>query len=390
MSVLSKVITTVFGKKSDKDLKKLSPFVNDINNHFDSLSNITDQELKAKFLDIKAQFKELEDGFKSSYKGSDFDDEFSQKLSEISQSFLDDKMVEVFAIVKDASRRLLSTKFKVMGQETVWDMVHYDVQLIGGVALHQGKIAEMKTGEGKTLVSTLAIALNALTDRGVHVVTVNDYLAERDSQWMGHLFEFLGLSVGCILNQMPSEKRKEMYLKDITYGTNSQFGFDYLRDNMSMFNERQVQRKHSYAIIDEVDSVLIDEARTPLIISGQIDSEDNPQYKQYNNIVKSLVRKQSSLSSSLIAEAEESLDSNEKEAGRKLLMAMRGAPKNKRLMKVFQQQGVKQLVYNVESEILRESGKLSKDNKMNELDEQLYFTIDEKTGVVDISDMGRD
>jgi len=390
MSILLKVITTVFGKKSDKDLKVLSPFVDKINNYFDKLSNITDEDLQNKFLEIKTQFKIIEDEFKVSYKGDNLSDEYSNELNKLSQDFLDDKMIEVFAIVKDASRRLLDTKFMIMGQDTIWDMVHYDVQLIGGVVLHKGKIAEMKTGEGKTLVSTLAIALNALTGRGVHVVTVNDYLAERDSQWMGHLFDFLGLSVGCILNQMSSEQRRDMYLKDITYGTNSQFGFDYLRDNMSMFNEVQVQRKHSYAIIDEVDSVLIDEARTPLIISGQIDSDDNPQYKQYNNIVKSLIRKQSGLSNVLVSEAEDLLESNQKEAGKKLLMVMRGTPKNKRLMKVFQKQGVQQLVYSVESEILRESGKLSKDNKMNELDEELYFTIEEKTGIIDITEKGRD
>jgi preprotein translocase subunit SecA len=390
MSILSKVITTVFGKKSDKDLKKLSPIIGQINDVYVTFENLSDEQLKNKFSAIKDEFKILEDGFKDSYKGDRFSNDYVADLSTLSQNFLDDKMIEVFAIVKDASRRLVGTKFNMMGQGSVWDMVHYDVQLIGGVVLHQGKIAEMKTGEGKTLVSTLAIALNALTGRGVHVVTVNDYLAERDSQWMGHLFQFLGLSVGCILNQMPPVQRREMYLKDITYGTNSQFGFDYLRDNMSMFNQDQVQRKHSYAIIDEVDSVLIDEARTPLIISGQVDSEDNPQYKQYNNMIKSLVRKQSSLSNALISEAEELLDSDEKEAGKKLLMAMRGAPKNKRLIKVLGEQGVKQLVYNVESEILRESGKLSKDNKMNQLDEQLYFTIDEKTGIIDISEKGRD
>jgi len=390
MSFLSKIVTSVFGKKSDKDLKLLTPFIEEINDQYELLSNLSDADLKSKFLEISNEFKILQAQFEKDNAGNSGQDEYNSELTNLQARFLDDKMVEVFAIVKDASRRLLDSKFTVMGQEMVWDMVHYDVQLIGGVVLHQGKIAEMKTGEGKTLVSTLAIALNALVRKGVHVVTVNDYLAERDSQWMGHLFEFLGLSVGCILNQMTSAQRKEMYLKDITYGTNSQFGFDYLRDNMTMFNEERVQREYSYAIIDEVDSVLIDEARTPLIISGQIDAPDNPQYKQYNNIVKSLVRSQTGLSNSLISEAESLLESDKKEAGKKLLMAMRGSPKNKRLMKVFQQQGVKQLVYSVESEILRESGKLSKDNKMNELDEQLFFNIDEKSGIIDISEKGRE
>ena len=390
MSLLTKVVTSIFGKKSDKDLKILSPFIDEINNYYNTLAELTDEELKSKFASIFDEFNKHEEEFKDNSKHDDFSDEYSEELNKFQNDFLDDKMIEVFAIVKDAARRLLDTKFTIMGQDAIWDMVHYDVQLIGGVVLHQGKIAEMKTGEGKTLVSTLAIALNALVGKGVHIVTVNDYLAERDSQWMGHLFNFLGLSVGCILNQMTNDQRKEMYSKDITYGTNSQFGFDYLRDNMSMFNEEQVQREYSYAIIDEVDSVLIDEARTPLIISGQIDSQDNPQYKQFNNIVKSLIRKQSELSNSLIAEAEDLLESDKKDAGKKLLMAMRGSPKNKRLMKVFQKQGIKQLVYTVENDILRESGKLSKDNKMNELDEELYFTIEERTGIIYISEKGRD
>ena len=390
MSLFSKIVTGVFGKKSDKDLKVLSPFVDKINNYYATLSNLTDEELKLKFSSISDEFKVAEDNFKKSIADNSNDEDYFNRLDKFQQDFLDEKLIEVFAIVKDAARRLLDTKFTVMGQESVWDMVHYDVQLIGGVVLHQGKIAEMKTGEGKTLVSTLAIALNALAGKGVHVVTVNDYLAERDSQWMGHLFNFLGLSVGCILNQMPANQRQEMYQRDITYGTNSQFGFDYLRDNMSMSNEDMVQREYSYAIIDEVDSVLIDEARTPLIISGNVNSPDNPQYKQFNNSVKSLVRSQTQLSNSLIADAEELLESDEKEAGIKLLMAMRGSPKNKRLMKIFQKQGIKQLVYDVESEVLRESGKLSKTNKMNELDEQLYFTIDEKSGIIDLSDKGRE
>jgi len=390
MSLFSKIVTGILGKKSDKDLKVLSPFIDKINNCYKTLSTLTDDQLKLKFSSMSKEFKNLEEDFKNLNKENSNDEDYFKKLDQFQKDFLDSKMIEVFAIVKDAARRLVDSKFTVMGQDTIWDMVHYDVQLVGGVVLHQGKIAEMKTGEGKTLVSTLAIALNALTKKGIHIVTVNDYLAERDSQWMGHLFNFLGLSVGCILNQMPSSQRKEMYQKDITYGTNSQFGFDYLRDNMSMINEERVQREYSYAIIDEVDSVLIDEARTPLIISGNIDAPDNPEYKQFNNIVKSLVKSQTNLSNSLISEAEELLDSNEKEAGMKLLMAMRGSPKNKRLMKLFQRQGVKQLVYDVESEVLRESGKLSKINKMNELDEELYFTIDEKSGIIDISDKGRD
>ena len=296
------------------------------------------------------------------------------------QEYLDDKMVEVFAIVKDASRRLCGSEFIVMHQKMGWEMVPFDVQLMGGVALHQGKIAEMKTGEGKTLVSTMPIILNALTGRGVHLITVNDYLAERDSQWMGLLYDYLGVSVGCILNQMNSEQRKEMYNRDITYGTNSQF--DYLRDNMSIRPEDQVQRGHAYAIVDEVDSVLVDEARTPLIISGNVDAPSNQQYNEWRSSIETIIRKQNQMVNKLVAEAEEALDTDDNKAAVNLLIASRGAPQNKRLMKIFQQQGTKQLVHKMESEYIR-------DKKMPELDEQLYFSIDERAHVIDLSEIGR-
>ena len=242
-------------------------------------------------------------------------------------------MIKIFAIVKDVARRLKGTKFKVMDTEMIWDMVHYDVQLIGGIVLHQGKISEMKTGEGKTLVSTLPIVLNAITGRGVHVVTVNDYLAQRDSEWMGLLFNFLDLSVGCLLDRMSPDDRKKAYNMDITYGTNSQFGFDYLRDNMVSSIDLKVQRTHAYAIIDEVDSVLVDEARTPLIISGSVDAPINQDYSNWRNKIESLVRAQNKMVNDLISEAENLLDKdNKKEAGIKLLISLKGAPKNKRLM----------------------------------------------------------
>ena len=221
--------------------------------------------------------------------------EIDDQLYDIEKTFLDDKMVEVFSIVKESSKRLVGTTFSVMGQAMTWDMVHYDVQLMGGIVLHQGKISEMKTGEGKTLVSTLPIALNALTNRGVHVVTVNEYLAERDSQWMGHLLNFLDIDVGYIFNQMPRDQKRDAYNKDVTYGVNSRFCFDYLEDNMSYKSSDQVQRGHVYAIVDEVDSVLIDEARTPMILSGQADySSSNQRFNEWRNKIEGLIREQNS------------------------------------------------------------------------------------------------
>ena len=383
MSLFTKIITGIFGKKSEKDLKLLAPVVEEINAAFEPLKSLSDDELKQRFQDIRTELKEISDNSRKTFKAEGLEEEeLEEAILKVEQEYLDDKMVEVFAIVKDASRRLCGSEFTVMHQKMGWEMVPFDVQLMGGVALHQGKIAEMKTGEGKTLVSTMPIILNALTGRGVHLITVNDYLAERDSQWMGLLYDYLGVSVGCILNQMNSEQRKEMYNRDITYGTNSQFGFDYLRDNMSIRPEDQVQRGHAYAIVDEVDSVLVDEARTPLIISGNVDAPSNQQYNEWRSSIETIIRKQNQMVNKLVAEAEEALDTDDNKAAVNLLIASRGAPKNKRLMKIFQQQGTKQLVHKMESEYIR-------DKKMPELDEQLYFSIDERAHVIDLSEIGR-
>ena len=383
MALFSNILTKFFGRKSDKDLKKILPIVDEINLHFDSLNQLSDEEIKNRFLEIKHQLQEkisVEKEMLISKKTNP--DEIDEILYKVEKEFIDDSMVEIFAIVKDVSRRLCGTEYIVMGQKVKWEMIHYDVQLVGGVVLHQGNIAEMKTGEGKTLVSTLPIVLNAITSRGVHIVTVNDYLAERDSQWMGLLYDFLGLSVGCILNQMDSSKRKEMYLKDITYGTNSQFGFDYLRDNMSVRIEDQVQRGHVFAIVDEVDSVLIDEARTPLIISGVVNNQNNEQYTVWRNKVESLIVKQNELINDCLIDVEEKIKSDSNEAGKILLMASRGIPKNKRLQKILQIQGTKTLISKIESDYIR-------DKKMAEIDEELYFSIDERSNVVDLSEKGR-
>ena len=383
MSLFNKVITKVFGKKSDKDLKKIAPIISEINVEFDKLKNLSDQEIKDKFNSIKLTLKNLTDQKNKDLNASDLDSsEIEKKLIQLEKDYLNNHMVEVFAIVKDVSRRLEGTNFKVMETDMTWNMVHYDVQLIGGVVLHQGKISEMKTGEGKTLVSTLPIVLNAITNRGVHVVTVNDYLAQRDSEWMGLLYNFLGLSVGCLLDRMPPNLRKEAYQMDITYGTNSQFGFDYLRDNMVSSIEQKVQRKHYYAIVDEVDSVLVDEARTPLIISGSVDTPINPEYSTWRNKIESLVRTQNKMVNDLVVESEELLKSDKTLAGIKLLIASKGAPKNKRLMNLYQETGIKRLVHDTESEYIREK-------KISEIEEQLYFVIDENSRVTDLSEKGR-
>ncbi|MBC8213607.1 MAG: preprotein translocase subunit SecA [Candidatus Marinimicrobia bacterium] len=383
MALLANVLTKIFGKKSDRDLKELEPFVEKINVVYSTLSSLTDEELKQRIQFFKDEIVDRrnnarETGEAEGLKASALD----EAIYSAEQDYLNEISIEVFAIVKDASRRLMGTHFKVMGQEMSWEMVHYDVQLIGGVVLHQGKITEMKTGEGKTLVSTLAIVLNALTGRGVHIITVNDYLAERDSQWMGLLYNFLGLSVGCILNQMNNENRREMYNRDITYGMNSEFGFDFLRDNMSVTTEEQVQRGHYYAIVDEVDSVLVDEARVPLIISGQVDAPQNQRYKDLMPQVKGLVRQQTELVNTFVADGEKLLDTDEQKAGEKLLVASKGMPKNRRLMKLYQRQGVKQLIRSVESEYIR-------DKKVHEIDEQLYFSVDERSNIIDLTEMGR-
>ena len=385
MSIISKVVKGIFGDKPSKDRKLIWPIVESINKFQESLISKTDEELKEQYSNLKIELSNLIKSKKEELTSKNInDDEIDDRLYDIEKTFLDDKMIEVFAIVKESAKRLVGSTFSVMGQAMTWDMVHYDAQLMGGIVLHQGKISEMKTGEGKTLVSTLPIALNALTDRGVHVITVNEYLAERDSQWMGHLFNFLGINVGCIFNQMPRDQKKDAYNKDVTYGVNSRFCFDYLEDNMSYRPEEQVQRDHVYAIVDEVDSVLIDEARTPMILSGQADfSSSNQRFNDWRNKIESLIKEQNNLVNKIVSEAEDLLGSDDDKAGIKLLMSSRGAPKNKKLLKLMQTTGVKQLITTTENNFLREK-------KMQEIDEVLLFSIDEKSGIIDLSDKGRE
>ncbi|KAA3616421.1 MAG: preprotein translocase subunit SecA [Calditrichaeota bacterium] len=399
------ILEKVFGNKHEKDVHKLEPIVAQINEIYETLSNLTDDELKNKTVEFKEKiatataevsgeiekFESLlrdevadESGkYESSDEIRDLLAEKRDEELEIINEVLDEILPEAFAVVKDACRRLVGTEWDVIGQKTRWDMVPYDVQLIGGIVLHQGKIAEMATGEGKTLVATLPLYLNGLAGKGVHLITVNDYLAQRDCEWMGKVFDFLGLSTAAITNDIDPSRRKVAYAADITYGTNNEFGFDYLRDNMSGSLEDQVQRKHNFAIIDEVDSVLIDEARTPLIISGPVDSS-NQQYLEMKPRVEKLVRSQTMHVNKLVAEGEKLLnEGDEEEAGVLLLRASRGAPKNKRLMKLMNEKGVKRLIRGVESDFIR-------DKRMQEIDEDLYFAIDEKAHTIDLMDKGRE
>ncbi|MDH4157409.1 MAG: preprotein translocase subunit SecA [candidate division Zixibacteria bacterium] len=356
---MKNLLTAIFGTKHERDVKKLQPLVVEINDHFEKLAGLSEEELAGKT------------------------DQFRQRLAD--GETLEDILPEAYAVVKEACRRHLGLTWDVVGQPTEWNMVHFDVQLIGGVALHQGKIAEMATGEGKTLVATLPTYLNALTGKGVHIVTVNDYLARRDSEWMGRIYEYLGLTVGVIQNQMTNAERREMYKCDVTFGTANEFGFDYLRDNMAQTVEDRVHRNRYYAIIDEVDSILIDEARTPLIISGQVESSVHDRYREMKPTVDNLVRKQSMLVNDMIARAEKLLEGgkadDEFEVGTLLLAANRGAPKNKRLLKVLKEPGVKKLVTDVESAYMR-------DKKLHEVDDRLYFYIDEREHGIALTDLG--
>ncbi len=402
--MLQSLLKKIFGDRNEKALKELWPVVDEIKSEYEKIKLLSDDELKAKTIEFKEKIKEhtLEtqtqiDEIKSNLKADDYDgdrlglydelDELKKNLDEEYEDILDELLPEAFAVVKETSKRLVGKSWDAAGYSITWEMVPYDVQLLGGVVLHQGKIAEMATGEGKTLVATMPIYLNALTGRGVHVVTVNDYLAKRDSEWMGEVFKYHNLTVGCILNTMDPEQRKDMYARDITYGTNNEFGFDYLRDNMATSVENRVQRVHNYVIVDEVDSVLIDEARTPLIISGAVGSTDQ-KFDEMNPKVERLLRKQTALVAELVKEAEEMLsakDGNKDEAGKALLRASRGLPKNKRLIKLLNEPAYQKLLNSTELEFLRDNAK-----QMPEIDEYLYFAIDEKQNSIDLTEKGRE
>ncbi len=376
-------IKMIFGSRNDRELKKFWPIVRQINELEAGLQKLSDDEIRQKTADWKARLAQISD---------------RQELADA----LDEILPEAFAVVKNTCRRLTERKSEVVvrGHPVVWEMIPFDVQLIGGIALHRGKIAEMATGEGKTLVATMPIYLNALTGRGVHVVTVNDYLAARDSEWMGAIYKFLGLSVGCILHDQTPQVRREQYYCDIAYGTNAEFGFDYLRDNgMAVRKEDQVQRGHHYAIVDEVDSILIDEARTPLIISGPSLHTFDEQYAQWRPTVESLVRAQERLCGRFLSDAESLMKklnpadgSNvqdgaalENEIGRLLFRVKTGQPKSEGLMKLLENPDNLRLMNQAELD-------LHKDQKKVDLyreKEELLFAIDEKSHDADLTEKGR-
>lgn len=398
----------IFPSKHEKDVKELLPVVEEINEHYKELASLSDDELRGK----TAEFKELIR--KNTQEHEDKIVELRSKLTndishderkeiydelektenerdDIIEDTLNEILPQAFAVVKDTCRRLCGKEWLAAGQRVQWDMIPFDVQLIGGMVLHQGKIAEMATGEGKTLVGTLPQYLNSLPGKGVHIITVNDYLAKRDSEWMGEIFKFHGLTVGVILNDMDNDKRRDAYACDIVYGTNNEFGFDYLRDNMVVDKKFMVQRGHNFAIVDEVDSVLIDEARTPLIISGAVEMSEH-KFDEMNPRVKRLVDAQKSLIAKFVGEAEAIINkgsaaSKEEihEAGVALLRANRGFPKNKKLLKLFSEPSNKTLMQQTEIEFLRDNAK-----RMPEIDDVMYFAIDEKAHSIDLTEKGRE
>ncbi|MTI21934.1 preprotein translocase subunit SecA [Fulvivirga sp. RKSG066] len=433
-----KFIAKIFGTKSEKDIKAVMPLVEKINGEYAKLATISDDELRGKtnavqqkindyLKDIDAKIEALHQKIADNPDLDIHDKEevFAEidKLEEDRNTDLEkvlmDVLPEAFAIVKDTARRLKENeklevtatmldktfasekphveiqgdkaiwhnKWDAAGTEVTWNMLHYDVQLIGGIVLHQGKIAEMATGEGKTLVATLPAFLNALAKRGVHVVTVNDYLAKRDSEWMAPIFEFHGLRIDCIDKHEPnSDARRNAYNADITYGTNNEFGFDYLRDNMSRDPEELVQRKHHFAMVDEVDSVLIDEARTPLIISGPIPKGDEHEFYDLKPRIAKLVEAQKKISQQFLSEAKKLIsDSNEKDGGLALFRAYRALPKHKPLIKYLSETGMRQILQKTENFYLQDNQKM-----MPEADEPLFFTIDEKQNSIELTEKGID
>lgn len=353
LQALRKLIPT----KSEREIRRLRKIVAQINGIYETYHSLAESDLPRKTEEFIARIKDGESR--------------------------DEILPEAFALVKEACRKLVGKRWTVTNQEITWDMVPFDVQLIGGIVLHEGKVAEMKTGEGKTLVATMPLYLNALTKKGCHLVTVNDYLARRDREWMGPIYESLGLTVGYIQAGMTPEERRPQYHCDITYGTNNEFGFDYLRDNMVLDFEDKVQRGHHYAIIDEVDIILVDEARTPLIISGPVGFSKQKQLQELVPPVSRLFREQDRLVDRIVAEGEKLLRQGKNfEAGVKFLQALRGSPKNKNLMRVRQQEGTMRLIEQAE-------GILRRDKRLHEIDDELFFVIDERDHSVDLTDKGR-
>ncbi|WP_136467290.1 preprotein translocase subunit SecA [Flagellimonas onchidii] len=436
MSFINSVLKVFVGDKSEKDVKALQPLVKEIKSFEVQLEGLSHDELRQKTVSFKAQIledrKEIDDKIaelqEEVQNSSDIDrneeiyteiDKLNEEAYKISENTLNTILPEAFAVVKETAKRFTNNEtltvsasefdralsgskdyvtlegddavwknsWDAAGKEVTWDMIHYDVQLIGGITLHQGKIAEMHTGEGKTLVATLPLYLNALSGKGAHLVTVNDYLAKRDSAWMAPIFEFHGLSVDCIDKHQPnSEGRRAAYNADITYGTNNEFGFDYLRDNMAHTPKDLVQPPHHYAIVDEVDSVLIDDARTPLIISGPVPEGDRHEFNELKPAVSDIVQKQRQHLTGVLAEAKKLIkEGDTKEGGFLLLRVHRGLPKNKALIKFLSEEGVKQLLQKTENFYMQDNNR-----EMPKVDADLLFTIDEKNNQIELTDKGVD
>ena len=436
MSILNSVLKVFVGDKSEKDVKSMQPLVKKIKSFEQELEAINNDELRQKTVDFKAKIqdncKEINDKIAKLKEevetSTDIDrnediyaeiDKLNEEAYKISEDTLNDILPEAFAVVKETAKRFANNEtitvsaseydrllsgsadyvslegdnavwknsWDAAGKEVTWDMIHYDVQLIGGIALHQGKIAEMQTGEGKTLVATLPLYLNALSGKGAHLVTVNDYLAKRDSAWMAPLFQFHGLTIDCIDKHQPnSEGRRAAYNADITYGTNNEFGFDYLRDNMAHTPSDLVQRPHHYAIVDEVDSVLVDDARTPLIISGPVPEGDRHEFNELKPKVSDIVQKQRQHLTGVLAEAKKLIAAGDtKEGGFLLLRVHRGLPKNKALIKFLSEEGVKQLLQKTENFYMQDNNR-----EMPKVDEDLLFTIEEKNNQIELTDKGID
>ncbi len=436
MGILDNVLKLFVGDKSKKDIGEIQPMVALIKNQEAEVASLTIDELRAKTVEfknkIKADQKEIQDQIDAlELKSREIEDinkkedlykeidTLKDERYAIEVKTLENILPEAFAVMKETAKRfkdnetltvnatpfdreisatndyvtlegekaIWKNSWDAAGKEVTWDMVHYDVQLIGGIALHQGKVAEMQTGEGKTLVATLPMYLNALAGNGVHLVTVNDYLAKRDSAWMAPLFEFHGLTVDCIDHHQPnSEARRKAYNADITYGTNNEFGFDYLRDNMAHAPEDLVQRPHHYSIVDEVDSVLIDDARTPLIISGPVPQGDRHEFNDLKPRIADIVSVQKKYLTGVLAEAKRLIkEGDEKEGGFQLLRVYRGIPKNKALIKFLSEEGVRQILQKTENQYMSDNNR-----EMPKIDAELYYVIDEKNNQIELTDKGVD
>ena len=434
MSFLNSILKLFIGDKAKKDVKSILPIVKEIKSLEKEISKLSNDELRNQTKKFKLEIEEsisetknkIDELKESVEKTNDFDkkeelyaqiDKNEEECYKITEETLNKILPKAFAVVKETAKRFFDNKeiivkatefdreisgekeyvtlnkenaiwknsWDAAGKPIIWDMIHYDVQLIGGISMHQGKIAEMQTGEGKTLVATLPVYLNALSEKGVHIVTVNDYLAKRESAWMAPIFEFHGLKVDCINHYKPnSQERKDAYNADITYGTNNEFGFDYLRDNMANSPDDLVQRKHNYAIVDEVDSVLVDDARTPLIISGAVPQGDKHEFNELKPKIEKIVSAQRQLLTATLAEAKNHISNNNNEEGAfNLLRVYRGIPKNKALIKYLSEEGIKQLLQKTENFYMQDNNR-----EMPKIDEALYYVIDEKNNQIELTDKG--